>query len=228
MYLELGNPFNLPLTNSALLSTNDQPYRLDFTNIVSDSRCPVGTECLRPDVAIVEVTLTDLGTNADPVTHLLFFDSGPSETIVGPFTIQVLALAPPAEQVRSPDDYLLTLVAKAIPTASNLDVQMISSATNVQVGDRVTYTATAAGVSRAQYTLTVNGVVVGITRFDGALIREAQTQMVELIDWTADASSASWTVEVLAVGEFQMEASISGSVDGTSVLGAGSLTVSGN
>lgn len=231
---EYGKPFDLQLTNSAFLFSDQQPYRFDFTNIVSDSRCPVGTECLRPDVAVIEVTLTNLAQGGAAETHNLFFDAGPSEAIAGPFTVQVLAIAPSVEEVTSPSDYIVTLLVHTTPEVDSLDVRVTSSTTMSQVGDQVTYTASAGGAefSRAQYTLLVNGVVVGVTRYDGTLSRSSQTPVTELVDWTADATSASWTIEVLAEGEFEMEASILASVDGdprvTSARGAASTPLSVN
>jgi hypothetical protein len=216
LHSEHGKPFDLRLTNSAFLFAGDQTYRLDFTNMVSDSRCAIGNECLRPDVAVVEVTLTNLSSGAGSVTHSLFFDAGPSEAILGPFTVQVLAVAPAVEEVVSPSEYAVTLLVHVTPAADSLDVQMTSSGTSAKVGDHVTYTASAsaAGFSRAQYILLVNGVIVGITHYDGTLSSSSRTPVIELIDWTANATSASWTIEVRADGAFEMEASILALVDG--------------
>lgn len=220
---EDGKPFDLGLTNSAFLLAGDQPYRLDFTNMVSDSRCVVGSECLRPDVAVIEVTLTNLSSGAGSVTHNLFFDDGPSEAVLGPFTVQVLALAPAVEEVASPSEYVVTLIVHVTPESDSLDVQMTSSATSSKVGDQVTYTASASAseLLRAQYTLSINGVVVGITRYDSTLSRSSRTPVIELIAWTADSTSASWIVLLHAEGEFMVEASILGSVaQGAGVMSA--------
>jgi hypothetical protein len=219
-------PFDLRLTNSALLFADDQPYRLDFTSVLADSRCPVGAECLRPDAAIFDITLSDLGADGGTESYQLFFDSGPSEGIVGPFTVQILAITPDVEEVHSPSDYVVTLVVSTTPVEASIDVHMASSASTVVSGDRVTYTASATGLARAQYTLSVDGVIVGITRHDGTLTRNSQTPVIELIDWSADATNASWTIEVRSPGAFVMEASIIGKDGGEE--GSGSATGSGS
>ncbi len=212
IHAEYGKPFDLHLTNSALLFADDQPYRLDFTNMVSDSRCAVGNECLRPDVAVIEVTLTNLSSAAGSVTHNLFFDAGPSTTILGPFTVQVLALSPPVEQVTSPSDYVLTLLVISTPVVGRLDVRMTSSTTSAKTGDQVTYTASADGSRLPQYTLTVNGVVVGVLRYDGTLVRGAQTPIIELVAWEAGHSEASWTIKPLGPGSFNLQVLVTGEI----------------
>jgi hypothetical protein len=204
----LGEPFTLHPSNSAFLEAGGQPYLLDFKKVLADSRCPVGIECLRPDAAIIEVTLSGPGFGSGTESYQLFFDSGPSEGIVGPFTVQILAITPDVEHVMSPSDYAIHLVVRASPVEANIDVQMTSSASIAVVGDRVTYTVSAAGLAHAQYTLSVNGVIVGIMQHDGTLTRDSQTPVIELLDWSADASNASWTIDVLTAGTFVMEASI--------------------
>ena len=227
--IEHGKRFDLQLSNSTLLSANGQTYLLSFTNVLADSRCPIGTECLRPDTAIIEVALTDLGSDANPVAHLLFLDPGTSDFAAGPFTLQVLALYPPVEKVSSSEDYSLTLLASITPKPSSLDVDFTSSTMTAKVGDQVIYKATAAGLSRAHYTLTMDSVVIGITSFDGSLVRGAQTPIAKLVASSSDSISASWTIEVLAAGSFTMEGSILGWTDGadgaSSVRGAASATL---
>jgi hypothetical protein len=213
-----GVPFDLRVADSAFLFADGEPYRLDLASIASDSRCPAAAECLRPDVAVIEVTLTDLAPNGGTETHNLFFDSGRSEAAVGPFTVQVLELTPTVGEVTSPADYVVTLLTHETPAEKSLDVQVGSSATRAQVRDRVTYTARASSatgpLSHAQYTLTASNAVVGITRDDGTLTRGSQTAVIELVEWTADDEGASWTIEVLSVGEFEMEVSILASIAG--------------
>ena len=226
--IEHGKQFDLQLSNSALLSANDQKYLLSFTNVLADSRCPVGTECLRPDTAIIEVTLTELGTNANPVAHLLFVDPGTSEFAAGPFTLQVLALHPPVEKVSSSENYFLTLLASITSKAPSFAVDFTSSTKAAKVGDQVIYKTTAAGLSRAHYTLTMDSVVIGITSFDGNLVRGPQTPIVKLVAWSADSISASWTIEILATGSFTLESSIFGwtdDADATSTVKGAASTI---
>jgi hypothetical protein len=208
LHVERGKPFDLRISNSALLLADGDPYRLDFTNVIADSRCPADGECLRPDVAIFEFTLTDLDSDDGSTIHQMFFDAGPSEAVVGPFTVQLLAVTPTVEDASSPSDYVLTLLAGVTPEPSSLIVNMTSTATSATTGDRVTYTLNVEGVSRPQYTLTTGGALLGIVRHDGTLTRGSQTPVFDLLDWSADETHASWTVEVLSPGEFQIQAAV--------------------
>ena len=233
LHATLGEPFTLHPSGSALLEAGEQRYRFDLKNILADSRCPSGTECLRPNIAIIEVTLTGLGLEASTEPYQLFFDPGSSEEVVGPFTVQILAITPDVEHVEFSSDYAISLLVTATPVEASLDVHMTSSASFASVGERVIYTASAVGLAHAQYTLSVNGAVVGIMRHDGTLRRSSQTLVIELVDWSANATNASWTIEVLTPGVFVMEASIlaldGGGHGSQSVAGAGreTLTVEG-
>jgi hypothetical protein len=229
----LGEPFTLHPSDSALLETGEKRYRFDLKKVLADSRCPAGTECLRPNIAIIEIALTSLGLEGRAESYELFFDPGPSEGVVGPFTVQILAITPDVEHVESSFDYAISLLVTATPTDANLDVHMTSTASIAAVGDSVTYGASAAGLAHAQYTLSVNGAVVGITRHDGTLTRSSQTPVIELVGWSADSTNASWTIQVLTPGVFVMEASIlahdGGGHGSQSVAGTGraALTIAG-
>ncbi len=207
-----GKPFNLHLANSVVVFANGQSYRLDFTKVVGDSRCAVGEDCLRPNAVILEVSLANLSTSDEATVHTLFFDSGLSEGIVGPFTVQILGIAPTIEKMSSSDDYVITLTANITPVGNSLDVKMTSTSTNVNVGDLVTYTASAVDAGSVQYSLMLESIVVGVLRQDGTLVRGSQTPVIELIEWAAGPSEASWTIRPLYAGSFRIQVAVTGEV----------------
>jgi hypothetical protein len=216
IHVSAEEPFVLGLGDSAFLFANDHPYRLDFDGVVGDSRCPVGSECLRPDVAILEFTLTDFDSSEEPVAQQLFFDSGQSSAPIGPFSIQILSLLPRVEDVDSPDLYRVTLLSNVTPenpSPVELDIAMTASTQTAAVGDRVAYTASAAGAGRAQYSLLLNQAVVGILRYDGKLARGPQTSVIDLVEWEVDEHGARWVITPLVEGEFVVDIVVRGAIE---------------
>ena len=209
LHPELGKPFDLRIGDSAFIDAVG--YRIDVKGVPSDSRCPDEGECLQPDVAIVAIEVRETAAS-EPRPHQIFFDPGTSVTTIGGYDIQVLELRPPFDEVRGPADYVVTLLVTRTQPDLILDPRMTSTSGSVRTGGEVTFTASADGSGLAQYTLTANEAVIGISRYDGTLVRGSQSPVIELVSWTADAQQATWTVRMLNTGRFTMTASVSGEV----------------
>ena len=209
LHPEMGKPFEMRIGDAAFIDA--QGYRVTFKSIESDSRCPPNGQCLHPDVAIIVLEIRPTASS-DAVEHKVFFDSGTSVESIEGYDVQILKLEPQVDKVKSPSDYVMTLVITKPTGTPTINPHVSYDRNYAKVGDVVTFTASSDGAGLAQYTLEASDVVVAILRYDGTLVRGPQTPVIELVDWSADADQATWKIKMLGAGVFSMKATVTGEV----------------
>jgi len=108
----LGQSFELRAGSSAAIEGGLQ---ITFERVPSDSRCPMDALCIRAGEALVALTVSRDGRNAD--SRELRADGAASETTYLGFSIKLIALAPYPRSDRQilPEDYVATLAVAARP-----------------------------------------------------------------------------------------------------------------
>jgi hypothetical protein len=208
-----AEPFVMRLPhNSAIIDADG--YRIDFKSVLADNRCPVGTECLVPNVAIVELEIVESSAST-AVTRQLFFDSGPSIVSIGGYDIQLLALEPQAGQAASPNDYRVTMLVTQVAAQADAELDLTVSTTAAMVGEPVEVFARMPATTHTQYTLVIEGLVASIASHDGTQVRGPQTPIVDVRDVDVDAGTVTWSVVGTEPGEFSFEVTIAGQAGGS-------------
>lgn len=125
----------------------------------------------------------------------------------------------------SSESSLPTLVPSPTPSQPFPAVEITVSLdpTEVRVGDEFTVTTDAGGSGIPQYTLTLGGDLIAVTRYDGTLVADTPNDQFELSGWIAGPNEATWTVRALAAGEFEVRVFVSGEV-GITPMGPFSFT----
>ena len=110
LFPTLGEPFEMRIGNSVFIDA--EGYRIDFTDVVSDSRCAVGVECVTAGRAVIELSIREAAAVPDALHLLAIGDAGPEPTAVdvGPYNIALEALAPQPHADGRELDYVATLV----------------------------------------------------------------------------------------------------------------------
>lgn len=109
---DVGEPIALPFGAMAVIA--EANLRVQFTEVVEDSRCPANAMCVQQGQAVVEVLISD-GTNpAAPIRLTLASADTQGErarATIGNVVIQIVALDPYPGTVEhvTPQDYVLTL-----------------------------------------------------------------------------------------------------------------------
>lgn len=102
-----GAEFELGIGETARVANGD--LTITFERVVEDSRCPMDAVCVWAGRATIRLA-TRSGA-ADPVPLELSTREGPDAAASGPFTIRLLAIAPPrrARDPGEPGPYRATL-----------------------------------------------------------------------------------------------------------------------
>jgi hypothetical protein len=89
-----GVEFNLALGKTAALSGSD--YRITFTRVTEDSRCPVDVQCVWAGDGKIELTVSRRGSAGE--TRVVSLTPPNSEVTVGGLKIRFVSLAPTPRQ----------------------------------------------------------------------------------------------------------------------------------
>jgi hypothetical protein len=208
-----AEPFEMRLPrNSAIIDA--EGYRIDFKSVLADNRCPVGAECLVPNVAIVELDIVE-SSGSPAAARQLFFDSGPSVVAVGEYDIQLLALEPQAGQAATPSDYRVTMLVTRRAAQADAELDLTVSATAAKVGELVEVVARMPETTHTQYTLIIEGLVGSIVRRDGNQLRGSQTPILDVSDLDVDVGTVTWSIVGTEPGEFRFVVMVAGQVGGS-------------
>ena len=104
----LGRPFELRAGSSALL---DDGLRMRFDSVRSDSRCPMDALCVWVGDAVVALSLSQSGDQAELELHT---ERGQSETSYAAYSIRLDGLQPYPRSDRriAPEDYIATFTVR--------------------------------------------------------------------------------------------------------------------
>jgi len=109
----LGQPFRLRFDH--LVRLGDTGVRLRFAELLEDSRCPRGVQCIQ--AGRVRARLDVIPTQGELESVALGSDPGATRASVAGLALELTAVEPPREQgtVPRPDDYALLLRAERQP-----------------------------------------------------------------------------------------------------------------
>ena len=100
----------------------------------------------------------------------------------------------------------------AIPPFKTLTLQASLSPLILEVGETLTVHTDSGGSGIPQFTLSVDGVSISVVRWDGILVQESPSQVVEVVSWTAESMSAVWELKALQPGDHTIHLWVSGEV----------------
>lgn len=128
-------------------------------------------------------------------------------------------------------DATITPPAVGSPAASSarkLTLQASIAPPTVARGESLTVRTDSGGSKIPRYTLSVDGVEVAVTRWDGTLVKEKISGVVNVLSWTASADFATWELQALVTGDHTVTIHVSGEVaavaNGASQFNSGSQT----
>lgn len=103
------------------------------------------------------------------------------------------------------------------PTATSshirpLTLQAWLTPSVVSVGETVKVHTDSAGAGIPQYTLSVNGIVVSIIKWDGAFVQGNSSNIAEVASWESGPSSAEWHLKIHEPGDHLVTISVTGEV----------------
>jgi hypothetical protein len=102
----LGEDFRLAVKQIAVI--DGEPLTVRFASVVSDSRCPVGVQCIRAGEARLEITVQQAGMNPG-IDTLATAPPLPQQAAYGAYTVAIVGLEPqPRQNVPAPV-YIATL-----------------------------------------------------------------------------------------------------------------------
>lgn len=207
----IGEPFELPVNGSAFL--DEHGYRVTFMRVVQDNRCPDGVNCPVAGAAVIELQVRQSSTDAGRRhTFGIGDDSAepPSQT-VGNFEIELMDLSPtPAGPGTAPT---ATLVARrAQSTPGQLDINARVEPSSAAASGAIEVITDAGGSGIPQYTLWIANSPVSTLRYDGTLIGETAIEGMEITEWSADSSGASWSIKAGIAGDIPVKVSVNGEV----------------
>lgn len=102
----LGEDFRLAVKQIAVI--DGEPLTVRFASVVSDSRCPVGVQCIRAGEARLEITLQQAGMNPG-IDTLATAPPLPRQAAYGAYTVAIVGLEPQLRQNVPAPLYIATL-----------------------------------------------------------------------------------------------------------------------
>ncbi len=112
MTVKTGEPFKLAAGRSAQLASGQ--FSVTFAQVVEDSRCPKGVECVWAGQVVVILDVSENGQTSSSIKLTLGGAGRPSDAStaqVAGHTVQLMAVEPYPENGKkiAPDDYTATL-----------------------------------------------------------------------------------------------------------------------
>jgi hypothetical protein len=107
----LGEPFVLGLGHCAFIDADG--YRITFSRVLMDDRCPDAAECASPGSGVVELLVRESAASPEQAYEIAD-GRGPASTNVGEYRIELTALEPRPRQDGGAVDYRVTLVVTAV------------------------------------------------------------------------------------------------------------------
>ncbi|HSR53973.1 MAG TPA: hypothetical protein VLV83_24355 [Acidobacteriota bacterium] len=109
---ELGKEFQLPIHR--VVAIVDEDLSLTFEEVLEDSRCPEGVDCVWAGQAVIRLMAEEGGEARSLQLKLRAGSPETAGTRVGAYLLQFIQLAPypQADQKIPPTDYLATLLVK--------------------------------------------------------------------------------------------------------------------
>lgn len=109
---ELGKELQLPIHRVAVIAGED--LSLTFEEVLEDSRCPEGADCVWAGKAIIRLTAEKDGEGRSVQLELPGGAPDPNGTRTGAYLLRFIHLAPypQADQKIPPTDYVATLLVK--------------------------------------------------------------------------------------------------------------------
>jgi len=123
----LDTPFEIKIGETAFIDT--QGYRMDFRGVKEESRCQVGTRCIQPGRAVIEIGVNTGGAGEGLVIELILETRRDdlATTIVGPYAIKLLSLGPYPGTFEGQPDHTATLAVSNAELDVSVDGRLASA-----------------------------------------------------------------------------------------------------
>lgn len=208
----LGQSFKLLLDENAIL--NGDGARIRFVRIVSDNRCPLDVTCVTGGAVVVEMAVRLSPSSPE---EMMLWSIGadrmePSVRSIAGLDVELLEVEP-VPGGDNPDGLLqVELVVTQTPHAPTLTLDANVSDDEIGVGETFVVTTDAGGSGIPQYTLWVGDVAVSVLGYSGEEVRNAESDMVTVVSFDSDMTSATWVLKALTEGEIDLKVSVNGEV----------------